>query len=88
MTDEQPKRMLAVASGGGHWIQLRRLMPAQFGLLTSSRVSGEIADKAARAGFSWLASRSIPTTLAADIAQRAHMPIIGRAPSRDAHVYS
>ena len=28
MTDEQPKRILAVASGGGHWIQLRRLMPA------------------------------------------------------------
>jgi UDP-N-acetylglucosamine:LPS N-acetylglucosamine transferase len=26
--EEKPKRVLAVASGGGHWIQLRRLMPA------------------------------------------------------------
>ena len=69
-------------------VLLRGLTPTQFGLLTSSRVSGEIADKAARAGFSWLASRSIPTTLAVDVAQRARMPIIGRAASRDAHVYS
>jgi FdhD protein len=58
------------------------------GLLTSSRVSGEIADKAARAGFSWLASRSIPTTLAARVARAAHMPIIGRAASKNAFTYS
>jgi FdhD protein len=69
-------------------VLLRHLVPAQLGLLTSSRVSGEIADKAARAGFSWLASRSIPTTMAVDVAQRAHLPIIGRAASRDAHVYA
>ena len=28
---ESPKRVLAVASGGGHWIQLRRLRPAWAG---------------------------------------------------------
>ncbi|HET9440772.1 MAG TPA: formate dehydrogenase accessory sulfurtransferase FdhD [Longimicrobiales bacterium] len=67
---------------------LEHLQPADFGLLTSSRVSGEIADKAARAGFAWLASRSIPTTMAVSLALAAHMPIIGRAPSRDAYVYS
>jgi FdhD protein len=57
------------------------------GLLTSSRVSGEIAHKAARAGFAWLASRSIPTTLAVHFANQAGLPIIGRAASRNAFVY-
>jgi FdhD protein len=66
---------------------LDELSPGNFGLLTSSRVSGEIANKAVRAGFSWLASRSIPTTLAVAIATEARMPIIGRAPSKDAHIY-
>ena len=27
-TSDKPKRILAVASGGGHWIQLLRLKPA------------------------------------------------------------
>lgn len=66
---------------------LDSLYPADFGLLTSSRVSGEIAHKAARAGFGWLASRSIPTSMAVSIAAKANLPIIGRAPSRDAHIY-
>ncbi len=66
---------------------LDSMYPADFGLLTSSRVSGEIAHKAARAGFSWLASRSIPTSMAVSIAAKAHLPMIGRAPSKDAHTY-
>jgi FdhD protein len=66
---------------------LARLSPAAHGLLTSSRVSGEIADKSARAGFAWLASRSLPTTLAVSFAHAAHMPIIGRAAGRNAFVY-
>ena len=57
------------------------------GLLVSSRVSGEIARKAARSGVAWLASRSIPTTLAVSLARRADMPIIGRAASKNAFVY-
>jgi formate dehydrogenase accessory protein FdhD len=57
------------------------------GLLVSSRVSGEIAHKAVRAGFAWLASRSIPTTLAVHNAARGQLPIIGRAASKNAHVY-
>ena len=28
MSTPRPKRVLAAASGGGHWIQLSRLMPA------------------------------------------------------------
>ena len=66
---------------------LQGLMPAQFGLLTSSRVSGEIAEKTARAGFAWLASRSIPTTLAVSFARAAQMPIIGRAAGKNAFIY-
>ncbi len=66
---------------------LDSMYPSDYGLLTSSRVSGEIARKAARAGFGWLASRSIPTSMAVSIAAEAHLPIIGRAPSRDAHIY-
>jgi FdhD protein len=66
---------------------LQGLSPGDHGLLTSSRVSGEIADKAARAGFAWLASRSIPTTLAVRIARAAHMPIIGRAAGKGAFIY-
>jgi FdhD protein len=68
-------------------VLLARQNPADYGLLTSSRVSGEIAHKAARAGFAWLASRSIPTTLAVRIANEAHMPIIGRAAARTAYIY-
>ena len=67
---------------------LQRLSPADYGLLTSSRVSGEIADKAARAGYAWLASRSIPTSLAVRFASAAHMPIIGRAAGKSAFVYT
>ena len=67
---------------------LQRLAPVNYGLLTSSRVSGEIADKSARAGFAWLASRSIPTSLAVRFASAAHMPIIGRAAGKSAFIYT
>jgi FdhD protein len=62
--------------------------PQHYGLLLSSRVSGLIASKAQRAGFAWIASRSIPTTMAAQIAHECAVPIIGRAASRDAHTYT
>lgn len=60
---------------------------AACGMLISSRVSGEIARKAAQCGIAWLASRSIPTTLAAEIAHTAGIPIIGRAAGKNAFVY-
>lgn len=53
------------------------------GLLMTSRISGAIALKAARAGVSWVASRSIPTSLAVSIADAAGLPIIARAASRE-----
>jgi FdhD protein len=60
---------------------------AAHGMLVSSRVSGEIARKAAHSALLWLASRSIPTTLAVRTAQMAGMPIIGRAAGKNAAVY-
>lgn len=53
---------------------LRRL-----GLVTTARISGEIAHKAARAGVAWVASRSVPTSLAVDIAAIAGTALIARA---------
>lgn len=61
--------------------------PAACGMLISSRVSGEIARKAAQCGIAWLASRSIPTTLAVQTARAAGMPIIGRAAGKNSVLY-
>ena len=57
------------------------------GLVLSARISGEIAWKAARAGFAWVASRSVPTTLAVAVAARAGLPLIARAASDAARVF-
>jgi FdhD protein len=58
------------------------------GLMTSARISGEIAEKAARAGLAWVASRSVPTTMAVEIASAAGIPLIARAAARDARVFT
>lgn len=57
------------------------------GLLTTARISGRIAEKAARAGLAWVASRSVPTTLAVEIAGAAGLPIVARAAGRNARVF-
>jgi len=59
----------------------------KLGLVLTSRISGDIAAKAGRAGISWIASRSVPTTLAVRIAERAGMPLIGRAAGKDLYVH-
>lgn len=51
----------------------------ELGLLLSARISGEIAWKAARAGLAWVASRSVPTTLAVAVAEAARLPLLARA---------
>jgi FdhD protein len=61
---------------------------SRVGLLLTSRISGEIALKAARAGLAWVASRSIPTTLALRIAAAASLPLVGRAPGKDAYTHN
>jgi len=57
------------------------------GLVTSARVSGEMARKAARAGLGWIASRSVPTTLALGIAGLAGVVIVARAASPNPRVF-
>lgn len=59
----------------------------RYGLVVTSRISGEIALKAARARLAWIASRSIPTSLAVRIAQAASLPMVGRAPGKDAFIH-
>jgi FdhD protein len=49
------------------------------GLVMTARVSGAIALKALHAGIPWIASRSIATPLAREIAAAARIPILERA---------
>jgi FdhD protein len=57
---------------------------SQRGLVLTARISGPIALTAARAGLAWVASRSVPTSLAAAIAERAGLPLLARAAGRGA----
>lgn len=56
-------------------------------VLLSGRISGALAAKGARAGVAVMATMSIPTTLAAEIAARAGMTLIGRARAVEPHLY-
>lgn len=51
------------------------------GMLVTGRISAELAFKAARAGLAWVATPSVPSTLAVEIARRAGMVLVGRAVS-------
>lgn len=57
------------------------------GLLVTGRVSAELAFKAARAGLAWVATPSVPSTLALTIAQRSGMILVGRAVSGTPHLH-
>jgi formate dehydrogenase accessory protein FdhD len=50
-------------------------------MLVTGRISAELAFKAARAGLAWVATPSVPSTLAVEIARRAGMVLLGRAVS-------
>lgn len=54
---------------------------AGLGLLVTGRISAELAFKAARAGIIWVATPSVPSTLAVEIARRSGMILVGRAVS-------
>jgi FdhD protein len=54
---------------------------AGLGLLVTGRISAELAFKAARAGLNWVATPSVPSTLAVEIARRSGMILVGRAVS-------
>jgi FdhD protein len=51
------------------------------GLLVTGRISAELAFKVARAGLSYVATPSVPSTLAVEIARRSGMVLVGRAVS-------
>jgi formate dehydrogenase accessory protein FdhD len=51
----------------------------QFGLVLTSRISAAIAFKAAYSGVAWVASRSVATPLALEIAAAAQLPVLERA---------
>src|SRR5829696_5884500 len=55
--------------------------PEDLVLLVTGRISGELAFKAARARISVVATPSIPSSIAVDIAKAAHMVLVGRAVS-------
>lgn len=55
------------------------------GLLVTGRISAELAFKAARAGLAYVATPSVPSTLAVEIARRSGMVLIGRAVSGQPH---
>jgi len=57
------------------------------GLMVTGRISAELAFKAARAGLAWIATPSVPSSLAATIADRTGMVLIGRAVSGQPHVH-
>jgi FdhD protein len=54
---------------------------AGLGLLVTGRISAELAFKAARAGLVYVATPSVPSTLAVDIARRTGMVLVGRSVS-------
>jgi FdhD protein len=60
---------------------------AGLGLLVTGRISAELAFKAARAGLAWVATPSVPSTLADTVARRAGMTLIGRAVSGTPQVH-
>jgi FdhD protein len=66
---------------------LARRDPAGLGLLVTGRISAELAFKAVRAGLTWVATVSVPTTLAVAIGRRAGVTLIGRAVSGTPHVH-
>lgn len=61
--------------------------PVDMTLLVTGRISGELAFKAARARIAVVATPSVPSTLAVEIASRAGMTIVGRAVSGQPQVH-
>jgi FdhD protein len=57
------------------------------GLLVTGRISAELAFKATRAGLAWVATPSVPSTLAVTIAERSGMVLVGRAVSGTPHIH-
>ena len=61
--------------------------PEDLILLVTGRISGELAYKAARAKIAVIATPSVPSTIAVDIARSAGMLLVGRAVSGQPQVH-
>jgi FdhD protein len=61
--------------------------PDDLMLLVTGRISAELAFKAARARLAVVATPSVPSSLAVDIAQAAGLVLIGRAVSGEPQVW-
>ena len=66
---------------------LTRRPLAGLGLLVTGRISAELAAKAGRAGLAWIATPSVPSTLAVEIARQTGMVLVGRAVSGKPHYH-
>jgi FdhD protein len=66
---------------------LARTPIAGRGLLVTGRISAELAFKGSRAGVAWVATPSVPSTLAVTIAERSGMVLVGRAVSGTPHLH-
>jgi FdhD protein len=66
---------------------LTRRPLAGLGLLVTGRISAELAAKAGRAGLAWIATPSVPSTMAVEIAERTGMTLVGRAVSGAPHYH-
>ncbi len=67
---------------------LERVDFSKLALLTTGRISSEMAYKAARCGIGLSASLTVPTSLAIEIAQRAGITLVGRAASPRRHAFT
>lgn len=67
---------------------LDRVKFSNLALLTTGRISSEMAYKAARCGIGLAASLTVPTTLAIEIAQRAGITLVGRAAGPRKYAFS
>lgn len=66
---------------------MRGVRPTDLMLLVTGRISGELAFKAARAQLSVVATPSVPSSIAVDIAQASGMALVGRAVSGEPQIW-
>ena len=66
---------------------LARRPLAGLGMLVTGRISAELAAKAGRAGLAWIATPSVPSTMAVLIGGRTGMTLVGRAVSGSPHFH-
>jgi formate dehydrogenase accessory protein FdhD len=90
LVDDEPPSLLAHAEDIGRHNAVDKALGAALlarrpveglGLLVTGRISAELAFKAARAGLAYVATPSVPSTLAVEIARRSGMVLVGRAVS-------